>query len=75
MLPDKLQKSFIWGRSFLMAAAKVDNHAGSFLPFVCAQEWRELPAKADTDLSRSDRCFSLRLVELADGSFKIQMGM
>ena len=22
-----------------------------------------------------DRCFSLRLVELADGSFKIQMGM
>ena len=52
-----------------MAAAKADNHAGSFLPFGSFRR------NADTDLSRSDRCFSLRLVELADGSFKIQMGM
>lgn len=75
MLPDKLQKSFIWGRSFLMAAAKADNHAGSFLPFVCAWNGGSFRRNADTDLSRSDRCFRLRLVELADGSFKIQMGM
>ena len=75
MLPDKLQKSFIWGRSFLMAAAKADNHAGSFLPFVCTRNGGSFRQNADTDLSRSDRCFSLRLVELADGSFKIQMGM
>ena len=27
-----------------MAAAKADNHAGSFLPFVCSER-RELPAK------------------------------
>lgn len=75
MLPDKLQKSFIWGRSFLMAAAKAGNHAGSFLPFVCARNGGSFRRNAGTDLSRSDRCFSLRLVELADGSFKIQMGM
>ena len=56
-----------------MAAAKVDNHAGSFLPFVCARNGGSFRRNADTDLSRSDR--SLRLVELADGSFKIQMGM
>ena len=63
-----------------MAAAKADNHAGnylhgSFLPFVCARNGESFRRNADTDLSRSDRCFSLRLVELADGSFKIQMGM
>lgn len=58
-----------------MAAAKADNHAGSFLPFVYARNGGSFRRNADTDLSRSDRCFSLRLVELADGSFKIQMGM
>lgn len=58
-----------------MAAAKAGNHAGSFLPFVCARNGESFRRNADTDLSRSDRCFSLRLVELADGSFKIQMGM
>ena len=56
-----------------MAAAKADNHAGSFLPFVCARNGGSF--RRNADLSRSDRCFSLRLVELADGSFKIQMGM
>lgn len=47
MLPDKLQKSFIWGRSFLMAAAKADNHAGSFLPFVCARNGESFRRNAD----------------------------
>ena len=75
MLPDKLQKSFIWGRSFLMAAAKADNHAGSFLPFVCAWNGGSFQRNADTNRSKPDRCFRQRLVELADGSFKIQMGM
>ena len=75
MLPDKSQKSFIWGRSFLMAAAKADNHAGSFLPFVCARNGGSFRRNADTGLFKPDRCFRLRLVELADGSFKIQMGM
>ena len=56
-----------------MSAAKADNHAGSFLPFVCARNGGSFRRNADTDLSRPDRCFSL--VELADGSFKIQMGM
>ena len=54
-----------------MSAAKADNHAGSFLPFVCARNGGSFRRNADTDLSRPDRCFSLRLVELADGSFKI----
>ena len=58
-----------------MAAAKADNHAGSFLPFVCARNGGSLRRNADIDLSRSDSCFRQRLVELADGSFKIQMGM
>ena len=58
-----------------MSAAKADNHAGSFLPCVCARNGGSFRRNADTDLSRPDRCFSLRLVELADGSFKIQMGM
>lgn len=75
MLPDKLQKSFILGRSFLMAVAKADNHAGSFLPFVCAWNGGSFRRNADTDRSKPDRCFRLGLVELADGSFKIQMGM
>ena len=75
MIPDKLQKSFIWGRSVLMAAAKADNHAGSFLPFVCAWNRGSFRQNADTDHSKPDRCFRLRLAELADGSFKIQMGM
>lgn len=48
-----------------MAAAKADNHAGSFLPFVCARNGGSFRRNADTDLSRPDRCFSLRLVELA----------
>lgn len=54
-----------------MAAAKADNHAGSFLPFVCARNGGSFRRNADTDRSKPDRCFSLGLVELADGSFKI----
>ncbi|RHQ85895.1 hypothetical protein DXC57_14735 [Clostridium sp. TF06-15AC] len=47
-----------------------------WFPAIClCPERRKLPAKCRHRLSRSDRCFSLRLVELADGSFKIQMGM
>lgn len=61
MIPDKLQKSFIWGRSVLMAAAKADNHAGSFLPFVCAWNRGSFRQNADTDHSKPDRCFSLGL--------------
>ncbi len=58
-----------------MAAAKADNHAGSFLPFVCARNAESFRQNVDIALSRPDRCFSLRLIEVADGSFKIQMGM
>lgn len=58
-----------------MAAAKADNHAGSFLPFVCARNGGSFQRNADTNRSKPDRCFRQRLVELADGSFKIQMGM
>ena len=54
-----------------MAAAKADNHAGSFLPFVCARNGGSFQRNADTNRSKPDRCFRQRLVELADGSFKI----
>ena len=54
MLPDKLQKSFILGRSFLMAVAKADNHAGSFLPFVCAWNGGSFRRNADTDRSKPE---------------------
>ena len=43
MLPDKLQKSFIWGRSFLMAAAKADNHAGSLSVLGMEEASGEMP--------------------------------
>lgn len=44
-----------------MAAAKADNHAGSFLPFVCAWNGGSFRRNADTGLFKPDRCFSLGL--------------
>lgn len=58
-----------------MAAAKADNMQVVSCHLSVLGTEGASGRNADTDLSRSDRCFSLRLVELADGSFKIQMGM